>query len=60
MRAGQESMAQEARLGGVISQDQAKEEEACREGNEFNSEYEEDLRNLEEIQGGRMSNWLDA
>lgn len=35
MRPGQERMSQEVRLGGVISQDQEEEEEACREGNEF-------------------------
>lgn len=48
---GQERMSQEVRLGGVISQDQEEEEEACREGNEFSSGYKDDMRGFGEIQG---------
>lgn len=44
----------------MISQDQAEEEEARREGDESSSGYEEDLRGLGEIQEGRMSHWLDV
>lgn len=52
MRPGQERMFQAVRLGGVISQDQEEEEEACREGNEFSSGYENDMRGFGEIQAG--------